>query len=130
LKAVVDTNVLVRMFTQDHPVETPRAEDFLRSNDVVIANQTLCELVWVLKRVYRFTAAELQKAVRSLAESQTVTLDRLAVESGLSFLQAGGDFADGVIALEGRRLGGAIFVTFDKKAATVLQQAGHKAVIL
>ncbi len=32
-------------------------------------------------------------------------------------VDAGGDFADGVIAYEGRWLGGETFVSFDRKAA-------------
>jgi hypothetical protein len=31
-------------------------------------------------------------------------------------MRAGGDFADGVIVFEGRRLGGSVFTSFDRKA--------------
>jgi predicted nucleic-acid-binding protein len=130
LKAIVDTNVLIRMFTHDHPTETPKAEAFLRSHEVVVTNQTLCELVWVLRRAYNFTSAELQTAIRYLAETESITLDRSAVNSGLSFLAAGGDFADGVIAFEGRLAGGQTFATFDKKAATILRQSGFNSLLL
>jgi len=39
-------------------------------------------------------------------------------------LDAGGDFADGVIAHEGAWLGGT-FVSFDRQAVTLLQAQGH-----
>ena len=35
-------------------------------------------------------------------------VDRPAVDAGLALFKAGGDFADGVIAFEGHRLGGSI----------------------
>ena len=46
------------------------------------------------------------------------------VEAGLAMLDAGGDFADGVIAYEGRWLGAETFVSFDKKAVEMLTSAG------
>ncbi len=42
-------------------------------------------------------------------------MNRPAVEAGLSVLGTGGDFADGVIAYEGRWLGAEELVSFDKK---------------
>ena len=46
--------------------------------------------------------------------------NRPAIEAGLAMLDAGGDFADGVIAYEGRWLGAETFVSFDKKAVEML----------
>ena len=45
-------------------------------------------------------------------------------------LEAGGDFADGVIAYEGRWLGGETFVSFDRKAVSLLSQHGEAAQLL
>jgi predicted nucleic-acid-binding protein len=57
-------------------------------------------------------------------------MDRKAIENGLSFLDAGGDFADGGIAYEGLWLGGEVFVSFDKKAVARLDQQGCKTRLL
>jgi len=59
-----------------------------------------------------------------------VAADRLAAESELAMLEAGGDFADGVMAFEGQRLGGEIFVSFDKQAAPRLSTLGVAARLL
>jgi predicted nucleic-acid-binding protein len=45
-------------------------------------------------------------------------------------LDAGGDFADGVIAYEGRWLGAETFVSFDKKAVEMLAAQGQAARLL
>jgi predicted nucleic-acid-binding protein len=45
-------------------------------------------------------------------------------------LDAGGDFADGVIAYEGRWLGAETFVSFDRKAVEMLNQQGQPARVL
>jgi predicted nucleic-acid-binding protein len=48
----------------------------------------------------------------------------LAVQAGLKVFEAGGDFADGVIAYEGIWLGAETFVSFDKKAVKQLSKQG------
>jgi predicted nucleic-acid-binding protein len=45
-------------------------------------------------------------------------------------LEAGGDFADGVIAHEGQWLGGETFVSFDVQAVRLLERSGVKARLL
>jgi predicted nucleic-acid-binding protein len=48
----------------------------------------------------------------------------------LALLDAGGDFADGVIAYEGKWLGAETFVSFDKKAVEMLRSQGVAARLL
>ena len=69
-------------------------------------------------------------AIRHLIDSESVVVDRPAAEAGLAVLAAGGDFADGVIAFEGRRLGGEIFVSFDRQAVPLLRAGGGEARLL
>lgn len=51
-------------------------------------------------------------------------------KAGLALLEAGGDFADGIMAHEGRGLGGETFVSFDKKATALLSQQGEATRLL
>ena len=60
-------------------------------------------------RGYRRAAGEVISMIRSLFESAAVRVDRPAIEAGPAMLAAGGDFADGVIAFESRRLDGVVF---------------------
>lgn len=97
---------------------------------VAVALTVLCEFVWVLRQVYRFKSREISSAIRVLLNSTNVETNRLAVEAGLAMLDAGGDFADGVIAYEGEWLGGGTFVSFDQKAVKLLIANGHAAELL
>jgi len=45
-------------------------------------------------------------------------------------MAAGGDFADGVIAYEGRRLGDPVFVSFDRGAAELVAASGGDSLLL
>ena len=59
-----------------------------------------------------------------------VVVNRPAVEAGLPVLDAGGDFADGIIAYEGRWLGADTFVSFDKKAVKLIERQGASVRLL
>jgi predicted nucleic-acid-binding protein len=46
---------------------------------------------------------------------------------GLAVFNAGGDLADGLIAYEGKWLGGETFCSFDKRAVSLVAKQGHQA---
>src|ERR1700683_957298 len=107
VRITADKNILVRAVVRDDPAQAVVASDLLqRAELVAVPLPVLCEFVWVLRRVYARGAGEIAAAIRHLADSGSVRLDRPAVEAGLALFEAGGDFADGNIAFEGRRLGG------------------------
>lgn len=131
MKITVDTNVLVRAVVRDDKAQAEAAARVLRSaNLVAVAASSLCELVWVLRRRYELSTAEVAAAIRALTAADNVETDRPAVAVGLTMLDAGGDFADGVIAYEGRWLGAETFVSFDKKAVETLTGLGESARLL
>lgn len=131
MKITADTNVLVRAVVRDDPMQADRAVQALQRADLIaVTVPCLCELVWVLLKVYGFARADAAAAIRALLASRNVELNRPAVESGLAQLDAGGDFADGVIAFEGRWLGGETFVSFDRKAVALLAAQGQSTRLL
>ena len=131
MKIAVDTNVLVRAVVGDHPAQSKIAVKVLRDAELIaVALPCLCEFVWVLLKVYRFQGSDVATAIRALLAVANVEVNRPAVEAGLSVLDAGGDFADGVIAYEGNWLGGETFVSFDKKAVAFLTSQGQSARLL
>ena len=131
MKLTVDTNVLVRTFVQDVPEQAVIAEQLLRSAQVIaIPMIVLCETAWVLKSVYKFSSSQIATAIRALVATKNVECDHAAVEVGLAILDAGGDFADGVIAHQGKWLSGEVFVSFDKVAVELLQKQGLAAQVL
>ena len=128
MKVTVDTNVLVRAVVGDDPAQANIAAKVLSDAELIaVATPCLCEFVWVLRRVYDFQPADVASAIRALLSVAKVEVNRSAVEVGLSVLEAGGDFADGVIAYEGSWLGGGTFVSFDKKAVALLASQGQSA---
>jgi predicted nucleic-acid-binding protein len=131
MKVTADSNVLIRAAVQDDPHQARRAAKILAGADLIaVPVPVLCEFVWVLRRGYKKSAADVSVAIRRLMRTTNVAMNRPAVEAGLSALDAGGDFADGVIGYEGEWLGGEEFVSFDSKAVSLLQAHGSRARLL
>lgn len=131
MKVTLDTNVLVRLATQDDPVQAAAALQLLKKATLIaVPTPALCELVWVLLRGYRYTPVQVVHALRTLLQVRQVVCNTLAVEAGLAVLEAGGDFADGVIAFEGELLGATEFVSFDQQAVKLLKKQKRRARLL
>ena len=125
MRITADTNVLVRAAVLDDPEQAKLAAELLRDADVIaVTLPALCEFARVMARGYGRTSGEILGMIRGLLESSAVRVDRPAVDAGLAVLAAGGDFADGVIAFEGRRLGGEVFASFDRTAIRPIAGTG------
>jgi len=130
VKVTADTNILARAIIEDDPVQAGFAQDLLQTATVVALPVTvLVEFCWVAQRVYKVGRPETVKVIRDLIGAANVATDKGAVEAGLAMLEAGGDFADGVIAYSGRWLGGETFVSLDKEAVRLLAAQGQAAQI-
>jgi predicted nucleic-acid-binding protein len=131
VKITADTNLLVRAVAEDEPGQSKAAQTVLRKADIVaLTVPALCELAWVLSRGYKISARDIAEAIRLLAGGTNVVVNRPALEAGLAMLDAGGDFADAVIAYEGNWLGAEAFISFDKKAVKLLEAQGWSAELL
>ncbi len=130
MKITADTNVLVRAFTEDHAEQSRAAQIALSKADMVaLTIPTLCELVWVL-RSYRIQSSDIAGTLRGLLNGANIAVNRPAAEAGLAMLDAGGDFADGVVAYEGKWLGADTFASFDKRAVKLMEAQGGSARLL
>ena len=131
MKITADTNVLVRAVMGDDVRQSKVAQaELAKAGVVALAIPALCELVWVLSQGYKISFPEIAGAIRRLMNSGNVVVNRPAVEAGLAVLEAGGDFADGVIAYEGNWLGAEVFVSFDKQAVKLMEARGESARLL
>lgn len=131
MKITADTNVLLRLVVPGDERQQKRAIETLKdAESVAISVHSLCELAWVMERSYNAARPDISAAIRRLMNTRNVVVNRPVVEAGLAVLDAGGDFADGVIAFDGRFHGGETFVSFDRKAVKLLQKQGTAAHLL
>src|ERR1700747_2274275 len=91
----IDTNLIVRYLTGDHPQQSAQARTLIDENDVFVVLTVLLETEWVLRNVYGFPANELCKALRAFAGLPRVTIEDAGVAAqALDWMEAGLDFAD------------------------------------
>ena len=120
----LDTNVLVRLFVDDDPIQVRQAREFVASrcdpdNPAFVDRVALCEMVWVLSAAFGFGRAEIAGVIRNLLGSlDTVLEDVDQVQAALQAFQTGrADFADALIGEVNRARGCEATATFDRKAA-------------
>ncbi|NNM52481.1 MAG: type II toxin-antitoxin system VapC family toxin [Pseudomonadales bacterium] len=131
MKITADTNVLARAILQDDVAQCRTARKLLKDATLIaVSLPSLCELVWLLRQGAKLPKEDVAVAIRALLDAGNVVMNRPSVEAGLVLLEAGGDFADGIMAHEGKWLGGETFVSFDKKAVTLLSNQGEAAQLL
>ena len=128
LRITADTNVLLRTVLQDDPHQAALVNATLAKATLIAVPPTVfCEFAWVLRRGYGLSTDRIADAIKAVCALDVVVTDQSAVDAGLAVLGAGGDFADGVIAHQGRTLGRGTFASFDREAVQLLQGEGTKA---
>jgi len=109
----LDTNVLVRIITNDDRAQTARAVTFLREQELVFIPKTVVlEFEWVLRRAYRIGPIAIVSALRDVMTVFNAEIeDEAAVRQAIEWYEKGMDFADGLhVASAGRDRK---FATFD-----------------
>jgi predicted nucleic-acid-binding protein len=131
VKVSLDTDVLLRLIVGDDEAQQQTAAETLEGAELVaISVQALCEFVWVLDRSYRVARPDISASIRRILDMRNIVANRPTIEAGLAVLDAGGDFADGVIAFDGQWLGGETFVSFDRKAVKLVEGQGTPTLLL
>jgi predicted nucleic acid-binding protein len=91
----IDTNLIVRYLTGDHPAQSASAKNLIDGQDVFICTTVLMETEWVLRAVFGHNARPLARALRAFAGLPRVTLeDARRVARALDWMDRGMDFAD------------------------------------
>lgn len=116
----VDTNILVRLLTEDDVEQTKRAKALFKKVGVFIPKTVILETEWVLRRLYRHDSSSIMSAFRKITGLPNVEIeDPLAVTAALRYCEDGMDFADALHVASSKDC--EKFATFDKgvkKSAT------------
>jgi predicted nucleic acid-binding protein len=100
-RLLVDTNVIVRFLTGDHPVHSPRSRKLFgraAAGDLtlVVTDLTLAETVWVLQSVYSLDRDAITAALKDLIEFAGIEVQNKAIllSALRNFAQTDVDFVD------------------------------------
>ena len=110
----VDTNVLVRLLTNDDPGQSRRAAALFNKETIFIPKTVLLETEWVLRRLYRLDGNVVVNAFRKLSGLANVEIEQPPViVQALQWCEQGMDFADALHLASSQRANK--FATFDEK---------------
>ena len=120
----LDTNVLVRIITNDDRAQAPRAATFLREQERVFISKTvLLELEWVLRSAYKIGPNAIISALHDVLSVFNVEIeDEAVVRQAIEWYEKGMDFADALhVASAGRKRK---FATFDNRLRQKVRRLG------
>ncbi|MGV8840229.1 MAG: PIN domain-containing protein [Bauldia sp.] len=116
----LDTNVLVRLITDDDPAQAERAERYLRentspSNPAFINCIVLVELEWVLRSVYGYERPLIADALDKLLGAPGRSIEHEGeVREAAAAYRRGKDFAGALIGAVNRAIGCDLTLTFNR----------------
>lgn len=119
----LDTNILLRYFTQDDSDQSPKAAALIErrltaSKPGFISLIVIAELVWTLSSRYRRSPIEIAELLaRLLAAPNLVIQNDNEVAVAVHALQTGDGFADALISALSGWAGCETTWTFDRKAS-------------
>lgn len=112
----LDTNLLVRVVTNDDPVQARRAARLMREGRLWLSKTVLLETEWVLRHAYGYSAAQLNGVLGKLIRLERLEVeDADAVEVAVEWHAGGLDFADALHLASSRKA--SRFATFDRGLA-------------
>ena len=119
----VDTNVLVRLLTEDDPKQAAVARSLFAAGPIWIAKTVLLETSWVLRSLYGFEESAIGEAFTKVLGLKNVHAeDEPAVATALALSSHRIELADAMHLSS--RPPGAVFVSFDQSFVRRAKRAG------
>ena len=119
----VDTNVVVRLLTEDDPTQTAAVRSLFAAGPIWIAKTVLLETAWVLRSFYGFDESAIREAFTKLLGLENVhSEDKPSMVVALALTIHGVELADAIHLSS--RSPGAVFVSFDRSFVRRANRAG------
>ena len=110
----VDTNVVIRLLTQDDELQFNKSVDIFRKYDVFIPDTVILETEWVLRFAYKFKPTDICKGLRNLLGLPNVHVGNASlIAQVIQWHENGLDFADAFHLAQSQHC--EAFYTFDEK---------------
>jgi len=117
----VDTNLLVRVLTNDDYIQARRAAKILKSEDIYIPKTVLLETEWVLRHAYEIVKDDILAGFQKLLGLPNVSVeDPDCINQAISWYSNNLDFADALHLASSK--GYERFATFDSAFIKKAQQ--------
>lgn len=110
----VDTNIVVRLLTQDDEQQYSKSLKLFQEQDVFIPDTVILETEWVLRFAYKFKPTETCRALKNLFGLPNLQISNASLMAQvLQWHENGLDFADALLLAYSQTC--SVMYTFDDK---------------
>lgn len=120
---IVDANIVLRYLLNDHDELSNKATMIIEGNNVLLPNEVIAEIVYVLQKVYGIQNDKISETLLGLLKYENIIVNDIEVleEAFLLFGRRRLDFVDTLLYGYNKVRGYEIY-TFDKKLNNVLER--------
>ncbi|BDU50994.1 PIN domain-containing protein [Haliovirga abyssi] len=113
---IVDANIILRYLLEDHEEHLREAENIIENNDILIFNEVIAEVIYVLEKLYKVNRVNIMQGLVDFFSNRSVELEKEeVVKKALKlFSEKKLDFVDCLLYAYSFEAGYEI-ATFDKK---------------
>lgn len=118
---IADANIILRYLLNDHEDLSNKATNIIENNDILLPNEVIAEIVYVLEKVYGAKNDEISDILLELFRYENIIVDDLEVleEAFMLFGKRRLDFVDTLLYGYNKVKGYEVY-TFDKKLNKLL----------
>lgn len=116
---IIDTNLLIRFFTEDDPIKATKVKKLLNSKDkILLLDVVVAECVWVLSSLYKLSPEEIEDMLVAVIELESVVTNKQALRLALDiWVRENIEFIDAYEIAMSAELGVDVIYSYDKKLA-------------
>ncbi|ASA95787.1 MULTISPECIES: PIN domain-containing protein [Anoxybacillus] len=120
---IVDANIVLRYLLNDHDDLSAKAAMIIENNKVLLPNEIVVEVVYVLEKVYRVKNDEICDTLLELFKYDNIDVDDMEIleEALILFRERRLDFVDTLLYAYNKVKGYQVY-TFDKKLNQLLKE--------
>jgi len=113
---IIDANVVLRCLLDDDPVLSAKASEILEHTEAFVPMEVVCEIVYVLDKVYSTPRREIKDTLKSFFANSNISTNNKAVvyEALKLYSEKRIDFVDAILCSY-HILTGEELVSFDQK---------------
>lgn len=119
---IIDANVILRYLLNDHNELSSKATIMIETNEVLLPNEVIAEVVYVLQKVYLINNQEISHTLLALISFENIKVEDfdLLKEAFRLFSIRKFDFVDTILYAH-YKVRGHDIMTFDKKLNNMLE---------
>ncbi len=118
---LIDANIILRFILNDDDLLSKKAMEIIENNYLFCPTEVICEIVFVLQKVYKIPRKNIQKALVILFDSQNISTNNIfIIKKGLELYSTKNiDFVDALLCAY-NIINNDVIYSFDKKLNSIL----------